>query len=80
MYFQIEQKYHQLTHYANKKIDKQRENIDEMRCKLTEIIHEQEVTREDIDSLKYKINNLEKEMNKTEQTSFDIQIQSSTID
>jgi hypothetical protein len=76
----IKQKYYQLTQYANKKIDKQREDINEMRYKLTEIIHEQEVTREDIDSLKYKINNLEKEMNKTEQTSFDIQIQTSTID
>jgi hypothetical protein len=76
----IEQKYYQLTQYANKKIDKQREAINEMRYKLTELIHEEEVTRENIDSLKYKLSNLEKEMNKTEQTSFHIQIQSSNVD
>jgi len=76
----IEQKYHQLTQYANKKIDKQRKDMEEMRFKLTELIHEQEVTREDIDSLKNRINNLEKEMNKTEQTSFHVQIQPCIVD
>lgn len=76
----IEEKYHQVTEYANQRIDKQREDINEMRYKVIELIQEQEVTREDINSLKDKLNNLEKKMNKTEQTSFDIQIQSTNID
>lgn len=76
----IEKKYQQLTEYANKKIDKQREDINQMRYKLIELIQEQEVTREDIDGLKIKINKLEKSMIKTEQTSFDIQIQPTNVD
>ncbi|CAF0747947.1 unnamed protein product [Rotaria sordida] len=72
----IEEKCYQLTQYMNIKIDKQRENIDEIRSKLTKLIYKQEVTFQYIDSLKYKINALAKEINKIEQTSFDIQIQS----
>ena len=73
-------RYQQLTLYANKKIQKQREDIDQMRLKMIELIQEQEVTREDIHSIMCKINNLEKEMHKLERTSFDIIIQSTTID
>ncbi|CAF3369674.1 unnamed protein product [Rotaria sp. Silwood1] len=72
----VEEKCYQLTQYMNIKIGKQRENIDQIRRKLTKLTYEQEVTHQYIDSLKYKINTLEKEINKIEQTSFDIQIQS----
>ena len=76
----VEEKSQQLTQYANKKLDKQRQDIDHMRYKMIELIQEQEVTRNDIDSLKSKIINLEKDMIKIEQTSIDILVQSTMID
>jgi hypothetical protein len=75
----FEHKCSQLTQCANKKINKQREDIKQMRTKLTRLINEQEVTRENIDSLKYNIIDMEKEMYKTEQTSFQIQIHSGDV-
>ena len=71
----VEEKYYQLSEYMQKRINKQRRDIDQVRSKLTELINEKEATRQHLDFLKNKINGLEKEINKLEQTSFHIQLQ-----
>jgi hypothetical protein len=75
----FKRKSYQLIQCANKKVDKQRQDVEFMRTKLTELINEHEVTRQDVDALKNNINDLENQMNKTEQASFQIQIHSGDI-
>ena len=76
----LENKYSQLMKYVNQKIDRQRHDIDRMRCQLTELVQNQEVTREDIDSLNSKINQIELSMLKVEQTSFVIHIKTGNVE
>ena len=54
------------------KLDRQREEILHIQSKLTKLIREQEATRQDIDTLTSTIRQLEKEMNKIEETRIQI--------
>ncbi|CAF1017183.1 unnamed protein product [Rotaria magnacalcarata] len=72
----IEEKSQQLTAYVNNKIDKQRDDIDQIRSKVTKLINKEKLNGQHLDSIKSKIIDLEKEITKTEQTTFHIQMQS----
>jgi hypothetical protein len=74
------QKYHELDQQIAKKLNKNREEIDRVQSKVTELIREQDVTRHDLDLLLSRIRDLEEEMTKIEQTSFNVQNQSLKID
>jgi hypothetical protein len=63
----FEQKCQELDRLVAEKLDKQRENITQIRSKVAELIRDQEATRQDIDTLTSTIRHLEKEMNKIEQ-------------
>ncbi|CAF0936454.1 unnamed protein product [Rotaria sp. Silwood1] len=76
----FERKYQELDRCIAKKMDKQREEICLMRIKISELIQGEEATHKDIDSLKSTLLGLEREMNKIEQTSFQIVIKSLVID
>ncbi|CAF3537233.1 unnamed protein product [Rotaria socialis] len=72
----IEEKSQQLTAYVNSKIDKQRDDIDQIRSKVAKLINKENLNDQHLDSIKCKIIDLEKEITKTEQTTFHIQMQS----
>ena len=76
----VEEKSQQLMRHARKRLDKQRHDIEQMRSKMIELIQDQEVTRNDVEVLKLKILDLERDMLRTERTSFDVLIQSTAID
>ena len=75
----FECKSQELIAYANGKLEKQRQHIDQVRSTLTQLVAEQAATRNDIEQLKGKIAELEKELNKMQQTSFKVDIQSYRI-
>jgi hypothetical protein len=60
--------------------DKQREDVSRIQSKAAELIREEHATRRDLDLLTSTINNLEQQVNKIEQTSFNIRCQSLEID
>ncbi|CAF2805392.1 unnamed protein product [Rotaria sp. Silwood2] len=76
----FEQKCQELDRCIAKKMEKQHEKISCIRVKMSELIQEQEATHKDIDSLKSTLRDLEREMSKIEQTSFQIEIKSLIID
>ncbi|CAF4725893.1 unnamed protein product, partial [Rotaria socialis] len=66
----IEEKSQQLTAYVISKIDKQRDDIDQIRSKVAKLINKEKLNDQHLDSIKCKIIDLEKEITKTEQTTF----------
>jgi hypothetical protein len=76
----FEEKCLELDRCIGKKMEKQRVEIGRMRTKMSELIREQEATHKDIDSLTLTVRELEREMSKIEQTSFQIEIKSLVID
>jgi polyhydroxyalkanoate synthesis regulator phasin len=76
----FEQKCRELDQCIAKKMEKQREEIGRMRQKMSELIEEQEATHKDIDSLTSTVRGLEREMNKIEKTSLQVEIKALLID
>ncbi|CAF3241197.1 unnamed protein product, partial [Rotaria sp. Silwood2] len=76
----FEQKCHELDRCIRKKMEKKREEINRIRTKLSDLIREQEATHKDIDLLTITVRDLEREINKIEQTSFQIEIKSLVLD
>ncbi|CAF1569134.1 unnamed protein product [Rotaria sp. Silwood1] len=76
----FEQKCHELDRCIKKKMEKKCEEINRIRIKLSNLIREQEVTHKDIDLLTITVRNLECEINKIEQISFEIEIKSLILD
>jgi len=75
----FERKCQELDRKVAEKTDKQREEINRIESRASELIREQHTTRHDLDVLTSRIRNLEREINETEQTSFDIRTQSLDI-
>jgi polyhydroxyalkanoate synthesis regulator phasin len=76
----FEQKCQELDQSVAGKLSRLREEIDRVQPKIAELIREQDVTRRDLDSLTSTVGNLEHQMNKIEQTSFKVKMQSLEID
>ncbi|CAF0756500.1 unnamed protein product [Adineta ricciae] len=76
----FDQKCRELERYVAKKTEKQRQEISQMRTKLSELIQEQEATHRDIDALKSTVRDLEQEMSKIEQTSVRVETKSLVLD
>jgi hypothetical protein len=72
----FKQKCQELDRLVAAKLDKQREEIVCIKTNLSKFIHEEEVTRQDIDTLTSAIRHLKKEVNNTEQTRFRIDTRS----
>jgi hypothetical protein len=66
------QKYQELEQLIGTKKEKQQEYILQIQLKVDKLIRDQEATRQDIDILTSTVRNLEKEINKIEQTCFSI--------
>jgi hypothetical protein len=76
----FEQKCQELDRLIDEKIKKEKEKIDQIRLKMTELIREQETTRQDIDSLTSTIRHLQRNMDQMEQTGFQIDVHPLLID
>ncbi|CAF3681156.1 unnamed protein product [Rotaria sp. Silwood1] len=76
----FEKKCQQLNQFVEEKVEKQREEITRIQSKLSELIREQEATRQDIDILTSTISQLQKEMSNIEQSSIHINIRPLVID
>ena len=76
----FEQKCRELDRCIGKKMEKQREEINRVRVKMTELIREQEATHTEIDTLTSAVRELEREIRKIEQTSLQLEIRSLVID
>ncbi len=74
------QKCEELDRLINEKVKKEKEKIDEIRLKMTELIREQETTRQEIDSLTSTIRQLQRNMDNMEQTGFQIDVHPLLID
>jgi len=76
----FEQKCRELNRSFSKRMEKQREELNRMRKTMTELIQEQEATHTDIDSLTSTVRELEREINKIERSSFEVEIKSLVLD
>jgi hypothetical protein len=76
----FERKSKELDRLFDKKVKKQQKGIFRIRSKVAELIHEQETTRQDIDSLTSTIRQIESNMNKIEQMCFTITTRRLLID
>ncbi|CAF3364799.1 unnamed protein product [Rotaria socialis] len=76
----FEKKYQELDRLVTEKLDQQRESIRRLHSKLSKLVHEQEATRNDIDMLSTAIRQIEIDLKKIEQTSFQINTRSLVID
>jgi len=76
----FKEKCRELDLHVTGKVDKQGEEISRIQSKAAELIREQHATRHDLGLLKSKIRDLEREINKIEQTSFNIRSQTLKID
>ncbi|CAF0914984.1 unnamed protein product [Rotaria sordida] len=76
----FEQKCQELNQLINEKIGQQREELNRIHLKITELINAQETTRQDIDLLTSTIHQFSTNMNNIEQTCFTINIRSLLID
>ncbi|CAF3418143.1 unnamed protein product [Rotaria sp. Silwood1] len=68
----FEQKCQELDQLVEEKIRQQREELNRIYSKITELVNAQETTRQDIDLLALNIRQLETNMNNIEQTCFTI--------
>ncbi|CAF4005169.1 unnamed protein product [Rotaria sp. Silwood2] len=76
----FEQKCQELDQLVNEKVDQQREELNRINLQITELIHAQETTPQDIDLLRSTIRQLKTNMKKIEQTCFTIDIHPLLID
>ncbi|CAF0961940.1 unnamed protein product [Rotaria sordida] len=76
----FEEKCQELDQLVNEKVGQQREELNRINLKITELINAQETTRQDIDLLTFTIRRLERNMNKIEQTCFTINTRPLIID
>ncbi|CAF5120254.1 unnamed protein product, partial [Rotaria sp. Silwood1] len=76
----FEQKCQELDQLIKEKICQQREELNRVHLKISELINAQETTRKDIDSLTSTIRQLETNMNNIEQTCFTINTRPLIID
>ncbi len=70
----FEQKCQELDQLIAEKLDKQQKTISHIRSKVGELIHDQETSRQDIDTLTTTMRQLEKEINKIQQAHLRIKI------
>src|ERR1700722_16884972 len=75
-----EQKCEELDRRINKIINKQREDIAQMRLKVARLIQEQEATSDKIESLKSSIRSVERALENIQQTSVQVDIRPLVID
>ena len=64
----IEQKYQDINQRVTEKVKKQREEIDQIQKKIATLIREEEVSRQDINTLTSSIQKLEQEIKRIERT------------
>jgi polyhydroxyalkanoate synthesis regulator phasin len=76
----FQQKSKELNQLIDKKIKKQQEELLRIHSQVAELIREQETTRQDIDSLTSTIHHLKEQMDKIENTCFDINTRPLMID
>jgi hypothetical protein len=76
----FKEKCRELDRYVTKKVDTQREEISRIQSKAVELIREEHATRHDLYFLTSRIRVLERDMNKIEQTSFNIRSKFLEID
>ncbi len=76
----FEQKCQELDRLIDEKVKKEKEKIDQIRLKMTELIREEETTRQAIDSLTSTIHQLQRNINNIEQACFTISIRPLLID
>jgi hypothetical protein len=76
----FQQKSKEFDQLIDKKVKKQQEELVRIQSKVTELIREQETTRQDIDWLTSTIHYLKWQMDKIENTSFNIDIHPLVID
>jgi hypothetical protein len=76
----FKQKSKELDQLIDQKVKKQQQEIVPIQSKVAELIREQETTRQDIDSLTSIIHHLKEQMNKIENTCFDINTRPLVID
>jgi hypothetical protein len=76
----FEQKCQEINTRLAEKMKKQKEEIDRIQSKIVSLIHEEEVSREDLDLLTSTIRDLDRELNKIQHTNFNIEIRPVVID
>ncbi|CAF2466780.1 unnamed protein product [Rotaria sp. Silwood2] len=76
----FEQKCQELHQLVNEKVGQQREELNQIHLKITELINSQEATRQDIELLASIIRQIETNMNELEETCFAINISPLLID
>lgn len=76
----FEQKSHQLNEIITEKLHEQREKIHGIQLKISHLLHEQQVTQEDIHHLTSIVDHLDKEMNTIKENFIDIRTQPLTLD
>ena len=62
-----EQKFHELNRFIDEKVGRKRMEINRLKSRMTELIREQEINDEELNSLKSTIDDLRTEMNNTRQ-------------
>ena len=70
----VAEKRQELDHFVAQKLDKQKEEVIRMRSMLDKLIRDEEVTRQDIETLTSTIRQIENEIHKIEQSCFSIDI------
>jgi hypothetical protein len=76
----FEEKCREIDQRANEKLEKQRDEISQMRSTVTELIQKQVTTMKNIDLLKTIIHTVEEKINKMEQTCFEIIVHPLVLD
>ncbi|CAF2455540.1 unnamed protein product [Rotaria sp. Silwood2] len=76
----FEQKCQELDQLINEKVDQQRQELNRIHLRITELINTQETTRQEIDRLSSTIRQLERNMNNSEETCFTIDTRPLLID
>jgi arsenate reductase-like glutaredoxin family protein len=76
----FEEKCREIDQRANEKLEKQRDEISQIRSTITELIRKQETTMKDIDLLKMTIHTVEEKINKMGQTCFEVVVRPLVLD
>ncbi len=76
----FEQQYQKINLHVTEKVEKQRKEINQIQSKIAALMHEEEVSRQDIDLLTSSIRKLDQQVNKFEYTHFNIETRSLMID
>jgi hypothetical protein len=75
-----EQKYQDINQRVSEKVEKQREEIDQIQSRIGVVLREEDVSRQDIDLFTSIIQKLDRELNKFEHTNFNIELRPIVID